>query len=166
MTTHLDNPTATSTQRRPNLAVVGAVGGSVAALLAMISTAVDSPFRPKEGPTSGQWGIFPDASAGEVAAHAGIALLAAVVVFAVAARVALRQKPGSTAVWSLVLAILGLPTGIVVYWSGLPAALGIAAIVLGLDARRRLGRLPASAAVGIGLGAIVLIANSMLVFAS
>ncbi|WP_433288301.1 hypothetical protein [Micromonospora sp. CA-244673] len=83
-----------------------------------------------------------------------------------AARVALRQKPGSTAVWSLVLAVLGLPTGIIVYRSGLPAALGIAAIVLGLDARRRLGRLPVSATVGIGLEAVILIANAMLAFAS
>ncbi|NES28166.1 hypothetical protein GCE86_08555 [Micromonospora terminaliae] len=129
----------------------------------MISPTVDTPFRPKAGRTSGQWGILPDASAGESAAHAGVALLAAVVVFAEAARVVLRQQPGSTAVWSLVLAILGLLTGVVVYWSRLSAALGIAAIVLGLDVRRRLR---VSAAVGIGLGAVVLIANALLVFAS
>ena len=52
----------------------------------------------------------------------------------------------------MILALVAVPLGVVAFWTGLPIVLGSAAAFLGLDARTRLGRTPATAAIAIGVG--------------
>jgi hypothetical protein len=148
-------------QTRPGLRTPGLVAGAVGLLVALVSTALDTPYKPAG---SGTWALSQGVPLAEIVVVSAIAILSAAVVFAVAVRAAMRGTPGRAGMWSLVLALLGLPTGVVAFWTGLPAVLGIGAVVLGLHARRAAGRLPVTAAIGAGLGALVVLAALLLAF--
>ena len=61
--------------------------------------------------------------------------------------------PARTARRALVLAVLGAVT-LAVFWTGAPAVLAGGATGLALDARRRSGRLPGSAAATVALAVL------------
>ncbi|MGY1686409.1 hypothetical protein ACI8AV_22630 [Geodermatophilus sp. SYSU D00804] len=98
----------------------------------------------------------------------GLVLLVAFVAVAalVAGFVAVRARtapPARTARVALVLAALGA-VSVLVFWTGVPAVLAGAATGLALDARRRLGRLPAAAAAGLTLAVLTVAAAVWLAF--
>ncbi|MGY1734793.1 hypothetical protein [Geodermatophilus sp. SYSU D00684] len=160
MTTTSPTPT---TAPRPAVALdaptLAGAGTSLACTL--VGQYVETPW--KSG--SGEWGVAFAGNGGWgslallVALVAGTAVLAGVV----AAR-ARAAAPRRTAVRALVLAGLGA-VSLLVFWTGVPAVLAGAATGLALDARRRLGRVPAPAAVALTLAVLTLACALWLAFA-
>ena len=151
------SPTPTAT-RATAVAPDGwtAAGALVALGCTLVGQFVDTPWR--SGP--GEWGA--DFSGG-----GGWAGLATVVAFVVVATVLVglatargrAVPPDRTARRALVLAVLGA-VAVLVFWTGLPAVLAGGATGLALDARRRLGRLPAPGAVALAL-AVLAVASAV-----
>ena len=138
------------------------IAGAVVALgCTLVGQFVDTPW--KSG--SGEWGV--DTSGGD--GWGGLAVLVAcvavglVLVSLATARTGM-QAPERTARWALVLAVLGV-VAIGVFWTGLPSILAGGAVGLAVDARRRLGRLPAPGAVAVALAVLVVAAAVYLAFA-
>lgn len=135
-------------------------GAAVALGCTLVGSFVDTPW--KAGAPG--WGI--DTSGG--GGWGGLALL--VVFVAVGALLvglatfrARALEPGRTARRALVLGVLSVVT-IVVFWTGLPPVLAGGAAGLAMDSRRRLGRLPATGAVALGLAVLVVAGAVYLAF--
>ncbi len=155
------SPTAATTVRRipaPDAATLA--GAGVALACTLVGQYVDTPW--KAGP--GTWGV--DFSGG--GGWAALALLLALVgVAAVLVGVATARARSAAAERAarraLLLAALGVVT-LLVFWTGFPAVLAGGAAGLALDARRRAGRLPATAAVALTLAALAVVAAGWLAF--
>ena len=136
--------------------------GAVVALgCTLVGQFVDTPW--KSG--SDEWGV--DTSDG--GGWGGLAVLVACVVVGLvlvglATARARAQAPERTARWALVLAGLGV-LAIAVFWTGLPSILAGGAAGLAVDARRRLGRLPAPGAVAVVLAVLTVAVAVYLAFA-
>lgn len=148
------SPTTPSpTVRRPVAAPDGwtAAGAVVALGCTLVGQYVDTPWRSSG---TGTWGV-------DFAGNGGWATLAVLVAFIAVALVLVglataraRAVPAQRATRrALALAGLGALT-IAVFWTGVPAVLAGGATGLALDARRRLGRLPAPAATALVLAAL------------
>jgi hypothetical protein len=129
--------------------------GAVVALgCTLVGQYVETPW--KSG--SGDWGI-------DFAGHGGWAALALLIAMigvgailtGLATTRARAIAPERAARRALFLAAVGFIT-LVGFWTGLPAVLAGGAIGLALDAYRRSGRLPAAAAVAIGLAVLTVAA--------
>ena len=135
-------------------------GAAVALGCTLVGSFVDTPW--KAGAPG--WGV--DASGG--GGWGGLALL--VVFVAVGALLvglatsrARGVAPERAARRALVLGVLAVVT-IAVFWTGLPPVLAGGAIGLALGSRRRLGRLPATGAVALGLAVLVVVGAGYLAF--
>ena len=151
------------TSRRSVLAPDGwTVTGAVVALgCALVGAFVDTPW--KSG--AGDWGVDASGSGG----WGGLALLVAIVavgtvLVGLATGRARALDSGRTARRALVLAVLGV-VSIAVFWTGLPPVLAGGAAGLALDSRRRLGRLPVTGAVALGLAVLIAAGAVYLAFA-
>lgn len=141
-------PTETTTRSITGVAVTTAIVTSVALLWA---TYVDTPWRDP----GTEWGISTtNHSLAGLPLIAVFVALGVGVVYGVIVRRALAGDPVRAAHTALILAVVGVLT-IVAFWTGLPIVLGSAAAFLGLDARARLGRTPATAGAAIGLGLLI-----------
>lgn len=140
---------------RPTLA-----GAVVALGCTLVGQYVDTPW--KSGP--GDWGV-------DFAGHGGWAALAflvatigvGAVLTGLATARARAVAPERTALRALVLAALGFIT-LAGFWTGLPAVLAGGATGLALDAHRRSGRLPATAAVAVAVAVLAVAAAVYLAF--
>jgi hypothetical protein len=94
----------------------------------------------------GEWAVAIAIAAGLTAAAVGSGLRAA------------KHGTGSMATTSVVLGVLGV-VGIVIFWTGLPAIFGAAAVALSLAARQAAGAFPGPAVVGLVLGAVALVSG-------
>jgi hypothetical protein len=112
---------------------------------------VDTPWKAQ----ARGWGIDDKFGATGLLWIAGFVALGVAVVYGVVVRRAMAGDPTRAARTALVLALIGLPTGVFAFWTGLPIVLGSAAAYLGMDSRARLGRTPGSAAAAIALGLVV-----------
>ncbi len=150
------SPTATTARRTPAPDAATLAGAGVALACTLVGQFVDTPWR------SG-----PDESGLDFSGGGGWAGLATVVAFVVVATVLVglatargrAVPPDRTARRALVLAVLGV-VAVLVFWTGLPAVLAGGATGLALDARRRLGRLPAPGAVALAL-AVLAVASAV-----
>jgi hypothetical protein len=148
--------TTPSTVRRGVPAPDGATaaGAAVALGCTLVGTFVETPWKPSG---TGEWGV-------EFGSNGGWTALAVLVAFTavgtflvgLATDRARAVPPERTARRALVLAGLGVGT-LVVFWTGMPAILAGGSVGLALDARRRLGRLPAPAAVAISVAALTVV---------
>jgi hypothetical protein len=137
-----------------------AVAAAVAALaLMLIGTYVQTPYKAK-GP--GEWGLSTQ-DLNQVPLLVGFAVVGAAVVFGVVVARGLRTAPQRTARRSLIVASVGV-VSIVVFWTGLPVILAAGAATLALDARRRLGRLPATAIAALVLATLITVSAVWLAF--
>ena len=152
------------TARRHHSAPDGwtASGAALALGCTLVGTYVETPWK-ASGP--GAWGV-------DFGGNGGWATLAVLVVFIAVALVlvgfatarARAVPPERTARRALVLAALGALT-IAVFWTGAPAVLAGGATGLALDARHRLGRLPAPAATALVLAVLSVAAAGWLAVA-
>lgn len=126
------------------------VAGAVLALGSTLTgNYVENPWKDDPG-----WGV-------DFSGHGGWAALAvntacivvALVLVGVATSRARDLAPERTAVRALVLAGLGA-AAIAVFYLGIPSVLAAGAVGLALDARRRLGRFPAPAAIAVVLAVL------------
>ena len=137
-----------------------AAGAVVALGCTLVGAFVETPW--KSG--AGEWGV--DTSGG--GGWGGFALLVAIVavgavLVGLATGRARNLAPEGTARRALVLAVLGV-VAIAVFWTGLPSVLAGGAAGLALDSRRRLGGLPATGAVALGLAVLVVAGAVYLAF--
>ena len=135
-------------------------GAGVALGCALVGQFVETPWRSG----TGDWGV--DTSGG--GGWGGLAVLVAIVavgtlLVGLATSRARGVAPELTARRALLLAALGVVT-IAVFWTGLPSVLAGGAAGLALDSRRRLGRLPATGAVALGLAVLTVAAAVYLAF--
>ena len=132
-----------------------AAGAGVALVCVLVGTYVQTPWK-----SGAEWGV--DVSGhggwGELAAVVAIVAVAAALVGLVTAR-ARAVAPERTARRALLLACLGVVT-IAVFWTGLPSVLAGGAAGLALTGRRRLGRLPGTAAAALLL-AVLTVAGAL-----
>lgn len=145
-----DAPTATrplstdSSSRTPLLAAL-ALGAAV--VLNAVGTFADLTGNGEE-----------DHGWGEFLFVAAFSVVATAVVFGLVVRTAPRGDAGRRALVLGVLAALSF----VVFWLGITAPIAVGAIACALVARDRTGRLQGTAAVGAGLGALALVAVTVL----
>ena len=144
-----------TTRSLTGVAVITAIVTTLALLWAYY---VNSPWKH----AAQDWGIDSDQGLMGLLWIAGFVALGVGVVYGVVARRALAGEPTRSARTALVLALVAVPLGVVAFWTGLPIVLGSAAVFLGLDARTRLGRTPATAGIAIGVG--MLAATASLLF--
>ena len=135
-------------------------GATVALGCTLVGSFVDTPW--KSG--AGGWGV--DTSGG--GGWSGLALLVAIVAVAavlvgLATSRARGVAPERAARRALVLGVLAVVT-IAVFWTGLPPVLAGGAAGVAVDSRRRLGRLPAAAAVALVLAVLVVAGAAYLAF--
>jgi hypothetical protein len=156
------SPTAPSTvARRPVPDALTTTGGVVALGCTLVGSYVETPWKASG---TGEWGVDFGGNGGWAALAALVAFVAvAFVLVTLAAARARAVPPERTARRALVLAVLGVLT-IVVFWTGAPAVLAGGAAGLALDARRRLGRLPAPAAVALVVAALLVTSAVYLAF--
>ncbi len=149
------SPTAATTARRipaPDAATLA--GAGVALACTLVGQYVDTPW--KSGP--GTWGVDFSGGGGWGALALLVAMVGvATVLVGLAAARARAVAPERTARRAVVLAVLGVAT-VLVFWTGLPAVLAGGATGLALDARHRLGRLPAPAATALVLAVLAVVA--------
>lgn len=137
--------------------------GAAAALgCALVGQYVETPWKSSG---TGAWGVDFGGNGG----WAGLAFLlasvaVALVLVGLATARARAVPPERTARRGLVLAGLGVLT-IAVFWTGAPAVLAGGAAGLALDARGRLGRLPAPAAAALVLAVLTVAAAGWLAVA-
>ncbi|MGY1693812.1 MULTISPECIES: hypothetical protein [unclassified Geodermatophilus] len=161
MTTTSPTPAAASRRTAapdaPTLA-----GAGIALACTLVGQYVETPWK-RSG--DGEWSVAFSGNGGWGALAFLVACtgVATVVVGLVAAR-ARTVAPARTAVRALVLAVLGA-VSIGVFWTGLPAVLAGGATGLAVDARRRLGRMPAPAAVALTLAVLTVACAVWLAFA-
>jgi hypothetical protein len=126
------------------------VAGAVIALgCTLTGSYVENPWKEDAG-----WGVDFAGNGGWAALAVTTAVIAGTLVLVgVATDRARAVPPQRTAVRALVLAGFGA-AAIVVFYFGIPSVLAAGAAGLALDARRRLGRFPASAAVALTLAVL------------
>ena len=135
-------------------------GAAVALGCAIVGNFVKTPWRSG----AGEWGVDPSGAGGWAGLGVLVAFVAvALILVGLATGRARRQEPEGTARRALVLAVLGVVT-IAVFWTGLPPVLAGGAAGLAVDSRRRLGRLPATGAVALGLAVLIVAAAVYLAF--
>ncbi|MGR7025934.1 hypothetical protein [Geodermatophilus sp. URMC 62] len=135
-------------------------GAAVALGCTLVGTYVETPLRPG----SSGWGIDSTHHGGWAALAVVVALVAVVLVLVGLATARARAVPPErTARRALVLAELGV-LSVAVFWTGAPAVLAGGATGLALDARRRLGRLPAPAVVALATAVLTVAAAVWLAF--
>jgi hypothetical protein len=147
--------TPSATARRPSSAPDGWTGAGAAVALgcALVGTYVETPWK-SSGPRA--WGVDFGGNGGWTALAVVVALVAVALVLVGLATARARAVPAErTARRALVLALLGV-AAIAVFWTGAPAVLAGGAAGLALDARRRSGRLPGSAAAAVALAVLTL----------
>ena len=127
----------------PTLTGVAVITSIVTTLALLWAYYVTSPWKQ----TPQDWGIDSDQGFVGLLWIAGFVALGVGVVYGVVVRRALAGDPARAARTALILALVAVPLGVVAFWTGLPIVLGSAAVFLGLDARTRLGRTPATAAI-------------------
>ena len=146
------------TSRLPDPATI--TGAVVALGCTLVGQYVGTPW--KSGP--GDWGVDFAGNGGWAALGLLVAMIGVgAVLTGLATARARAAAPDRAARRSLVLAALSFLT-LVGFWTGLPAVLAGGATGLALDARRRSGRLPAPAAVAIGLAVLTVAAAVYLAF--
>ncbi len=135
-------------------------GAGIALACTLVGQYVHTPWKPGLG----EWGVDFGGNGGWGALALLVVFIGAalVVVGLVAARARSLAAP-RTAGRALVLAVLGAVT-VLVFWTGLPAVLAGGAAGLALDVRRRLGRVPAPAAVALTLAVLTVAAPVWLAF--
>jgi hypothetical protein len=154
MTAVRTTPSTTARRGLPAPDGATAAGAAVALGCTLVGTYVETPW---ENSGTGAWGVEFGSNGGWTALAVLVAFLVvgAFVVGLATAR-ARAVPPERTARRALVLAGLGVLT-IAVFWTGLPAILAGGSAGLALDARRRLGRLPAPAAVALTVAALTVV---------
>ena len=153
--------TVTTEPRTRSLAPFAAAAGATGLLCTLIGTYLDTPYHVM-GPE--RWGLnFTNRHIGEFLLLIGFAAAGAAVIFGVIVRSGLQRAPERTAVYSLIVAILGA-ISLIVAWSGLPSILAAGAAVMAYDARTRLGRTPPSAAVAMVIAALTVAMAILIAF--
>ena len=132
--------------------------GTVALVLMLIGTYLDTPYKAKG---SGEWGLSTQ-DLNQIPLLVGFAIVGAAVVFGVVVARGLRTAPQQTARRSLIVAGVGV-VSIVAFWTGLPVILAAGAATLAVDARR-LGRLPGTAIAALVLAALITVTAVWLAF--
>jgi hypothetical protein len=141
-----DKPTTRS------LKPIAAASSAAAMLLMLVGGYTDTPFG-KHGDRG--WGITPNAAQDlpDLPVYAAFAVVGAAVVFGVVVVRGLRREPTSTAMRSLLVATTGL-LSLAVSWTGLPVILAAGAALLALDAGTRLGHVPVTSRIALGLAGL------------
>lgn len=153
--------TITTEPRSDSLAPSAIAAGAAGLLCALVGTYLDTPYHLMGAK---RWGLnFTNRTAGELVILIGFAVVGTAAVFGVVVRAGLRREPQRIAVYSLVLALIGAAS-LLAFWSGLPAILAVGSAVMALSARRRLGRLPAPAALALVAAALTVVAAIGLAF--
>ncbi|WP_138732052.1 hypothetical protein [Modestobacter excelsi] len=135
-------------------------GAGVALGCALVGSFVETPWR--DGGDG--WAVDPSGGGGWGGLVLLVAFIAvALVLVGLATSRARDLAPERTARRALVLAVLGVLM-LVAFWTGLPPVLAGGAAGLAIDSRRRLGRLPATGAVALGLAVLVVAAAVYLAF--
>ena len=138
-TTHVAGDTRPTTR---SWLIAAPIAGMVGYLIAAAVNVANDTGGGDQG--SSDWAIAIAISAVLTAAAIGFGLRAA------------KHGAGSMATTAIVLGVLGV-VGIVVFWTGLPAIFGAAAVALSLAARQAAGSFPGPAVVGLVLGAVALV---------
>lgn len=128
-----------------------AAGTALALGCTLVGTFVTTPWK-ASGPA--EWGV--DVRGGGGWTALAVLLLAVALVTALVGLATARARavpPERTARRALLLAVLGVAS-IVVFWTGAPPVLAGGATGLALDARRRAGRLPGTAAAALVLAVL------------
>ena len=136
------------------------VAGAVIALgCTLTGNYVQNPWKDDAG-----WGVDFSGNGGWAALTVSTAVIAGTLVLVgVVTDRARALPPERTAVRALVLAGLGVAT-IAVFYLGTPSVLAAGAAGLAMDARRRLGRFPAPAAVALTLAVLTVASAVYLAF--
>ncbi len=159
MTASPTAPSATARRALPAPDGWTAAGGGIALGCTLIGQYVETPWK-ASGP--GAWGVDFGGNGGWASLAVLVALVTVAVVLVGLATARARVAPPLRAARrALVLAVLGVLT-VVVFWTGAPAVLAGGATGLALDARRRAGRLPGTAAAAVALAALALVAAVVL----
>ncbi len=150
-----------TTARRSSPDAWTTAGAAVALGCTLVGTYVDTPW----GSGPGEWGVDFTGNGGWTSLAVLVAFVAvALVLVGLATARARAVPPEHTARRALVLAVLGAAT-VLVFWTGVPAVLAGGAAGLALDARRRLGRLPATAVVALVVAVLTVASAVWLAFA-
>ena len=153
MTASPTTPSATTRRALPAPDGWTAAGAAVALGCTVVGSYFETPWK-ASGP--GGWGVDFGGNGGWTALAVVVALVAVALVLVGLATARARAVPAQrTARRALVLALLGV-AAIAVFWTGAPAVLAGGAAGLALDARRRSGRLPGSAAAAVALAVLTL----------
>jgi|tagenome__1003787_1003787.scaffolds.fasta_scaffold20946872_2 hypothetical protein len=135
-------------------------GAAVALVLGLVGAYVETPWRSR----SDSWGVDFSGNGGWSTLAVIVALIAVTVVLVGLATARARAvAPERTAGRSLLLAALGV-LALAVFYTGAPPVLAVGAAGLGLDARRRLGRLAPPAAIALALAPLTIAAAVYLAF--
>ncbi len=155
MTASPTTPSATARRALPAPDGWTAAGAAVALGCTVVGSYVQTPWR-ASGP--GGWGVDFGGNGGWAALAVLVTLVAVALVLVGLATARARAVPAErTARRALVLALLGV-AAIAVFWTGAPTVLAGGAAGLALDARRRSGRVPSSAAAALVLSALTVVA--------
>jgi hypothetical protein len=152
--------TRSSRTGRSLFPAAGAAGAAALALM-LIGTYLDTPFK---NYGSGEWAFGDEHDLVELPLLVAFAVAGAGVVFGVVVPRGLRAAPDRAARRALVVAVAAVVSGIV-FWTGLPVVLAAGAATLAFDARKRLGRLPRTAAVAVALAVLMTLAAVWAAFA-
>jgi hypothetical protein len=151
MTASPTTPSAPARRALPAPDSWTAAGAAVALGCTVVGSYVETPWKAS---SPGGWGVDFGGNGGWAALAVLVALVAVALVLVALATARARAVPAErTARRALLLAGLGALT-IAVFWTGAPAVLAGGAAGTALDARRRLGRLPATAAVALGVAVL------------
>ena len=146
--------TVTDKPRTRSLKPIAAASSAAAMILLLIGGYTDTPFG-KHGDRG--WGITPNAAhdLADLPVYAAFVVIGAAVVFGMVVVRGLRREPTGTAMRSLLVATIGF-LSLAVSWTGLPVILATGAAVLALDAGTRLGHVPVTAGIGLGLAGLTI----------
>ncbi len=148
-------PTPSATSSRTVRAA--AFTGGLTLLALSWAYLVDSPW--KSDPEANVWGIRA-VDVGEVAFILGSVALGMLVIFGVVVRRAVASDAARCGRDALILALVAVVLTAPAFWTGIPIIAGCAAVLLGVEARRR-GRSGAVISVAIVLGAIATVASTV-----
>ena len=137
------------------------VAGAVIALgFTLTGQYLETPWKSD----SDGWGVDFSGNGGWVALGVTVALIAAALVLVgLATDRARAVAPDRTAIRALILTGLGV-VSLAVFYLGLPPVLAAGAAGLALDARRRMGRVPAPAAIALALAVLTVVSAAYLAF--
>ena len=142
-------PPPTARRGVPAPDVPTATGAVIALGCTLAGQYLETPWKDDAG-----WGVDFSGNGGWAALGVAVAFIAAAMVLVgVATDRARAVAPERTAVRALILAGLGV-VSIAVFYLGIPSVLAAGAAGLALDARRRLGRFPAPAAIALVLAVL------------